>query len=618
MATMVDSITKVPLTNTNIPTITVRSTAARGPSITKPTSPTSSILMTPHPHRRHHRESVITQPSQSPTTGAHLTSSEKSYHGSHHPSEDHRGEHHHHRDHHHGEQHHAEPHHSEHHHHREHRHGEHHHREHHHPELHHSSAYRYDHRDSYKDSHRSTSQLFVPHKPHSAVGSGIHQELTKGLPHGSRIRSLTAVHSHGSQVSNKVHPQDISTIDSEYWSEDEQYQRQKSDRGQRIQKKFVVNIFQRLCERLRTFLWGPWMIIRNLTQSWVFETFIFFIIFLNIIMLMAQTFAEVKIRGEWYFMAFDCIFLSIYIIEALLKIISMGLQYFYDAWNNLDFFVMIMAMLDFVLMQINSLFSFYNHSLFRILKVLKIMRALRAIRIVRRLRILTSLKEVTGTLVGSLLSIITIFILIFSCLLFFSMILTLFRTSDPWRFENFFTTMFTLFTVLTLDDWSLIYMDNRAQGAWYIIPILMIYIFIQNIIFLNLLTAVLVDNFQMALLRDEEKVKQQMTAWIHEKLLDDSMTELDQTGPGPAHHLPPTPSWPNTEPEEVTSEDTMQFVKKFETMTDKQWELQSKFLKLVARLEHHQQKFSSGARVIDEVVDITFAVNQRTSRKESR
>lgn len=39
------------------------------------------------------------------------------------------------------------------------------------------------------------------------------------------------------------------------------------------------------------------MIIRNLTQSWVFETFIFFIIFLNIIMLMAQTFAEVKIRG---------------------------------------------------------------------------------------------------------------------------------------------------------------------------------------------------------------------------------------------------------------------------------------------------------------------------------
>lgn len=48
---------------------------------------------------------------------------------------------------------------------------------------------------------------------------------------------------------------------------------------------------------------------------------------------------------------------------------------------------MIMAVLDFVLLQINSLsYSFYNHSLFRILKVFKSMRALRAIRVLRRLR----------------------------------------------------------------------------------------------------------------------------------------------------------------------------------------------------------------------------------------
>jgi hypothetical protein len=48
---------------------------------------------------------------------------------------------------------------------------------------------------------------------------------------------------------------------------------------------------------------------------------------------------------------------------------------------------MVMAVLDFVLLQINSLsYSFYNHSLFRILKVFKSMRALRAIRVLRRLR----------------------------------------------------------------------------------------------------------------------------------------------------------------------------------------------------------------------------------------
>lgn len=34
-------------------------------------------------------------------------------------------------------------------------------------------------------------------------------------------------------------------------------------------------------------------------------------------------------------MAFDYIFLSIYIVEAVLKIIALGLAYFLDPWNNL-------------------------------------------------------------------------------------------------------------------------------------------------------------------------------------------------------------------------------------------------------------------------------------------
>lgn len=38
---------------------------------------------------------------------------------------------------------------------------------------------------------------------------------------------------------------------------------------------------------------------------------------------------------EWYFMVLDSIFLSIYVIEAILKIIALGMEYFYDPWNNL-------------------------------------------------------------------------------------------------------------------------------------------------------------------------------------------------------------------------------------------------------------------------------------------
>lgn len=52
-----------------------------------------------------------------------------------------------------------------------------------------------------------------------------------------------------------------------------------------------------------------------------------------------------------------------------------------------DFFIMVMAVLDFMLMQLNYLSSrTIYHQSFRIFKVFKSLRALRAIRVLRRLR----------------------------------------------------------------------------------------------------------------------------------------------------------------------------------------------------------------------------------------
>ncbi|XP_070421634.1 cation channel sperm-associated protein 1 isoform X6 [Equus przewalskii] len=398
---------------------------------------------------------------------------------------------------------------------------------------------------------------------------------------------------------------DSSSKSSESWAEeDEQFQKRKAGRTQRPHKKLhTLYLCYWLWEKLSYFIQDLRRMLRNLIESLAFEAFIFLVVCLNTIMLVVQTFAEVEIRGEWYFMALDSIFLCIYVVEALLKIMALGVNYFYNSWNNLDFFIMVMAVLDFMLMQLNYLSSrtFYHQS-FRIFKVFKSLRALRAIRVLRRLSFLTSLQEVTGTLARSLPSITAILILMFTCLFLFSVVLrALFRQSDPKRFQNIFTTIFTLFTLLTLDDWSLIYLDSRAQGAWHIIPILMIYIIIQYFIFLNLVIAVLVDNFQMALLRGLEKVKQERAAWIHEKLLDDSLTELRKA-----------------EPVEEMSEHTKQkqlMEKKFGTMTEKQQEVLFHFLQLVAGVEHYQQKFRSQASVIDEIVDTTFEAGEEDFRK---
>ncbi|XP_056657288.1 cation channel sperm-associated protein 1-like isoform X2 [Monodelphis domestica] len=257
-----------------------------------------------------------------------------------------------------------------------------------------------------------------------------------------------------------------------------------------------------------------------------------------------------------------------------------------------------MALLDFVLKQIyfsSAKRLSESKTIFRVLKIFKSFRSLRAIRVLWKLKFLTSLKAVAETLARSASSITAILVLMFTCLFFFSVILrTLFHETDPKRFENLFTTIFTLFTMLTLDDWSIIYLDSLREGAGYIIPILMVYIVIQYLIFLNLVIAVLVDNFQIVLRNKQERAKEQKEALRHEKLLDESLTILEK------------------EVEEQKSDviflKTIQ--KRYGHFTPAQKDTMIHYLQLMAAVEHHQQMFRSQAAIIDEIIDTAFEVEE--------
>ncbi|XP_051819903.1 cation channel sperm-associated protein 1 [Antechinus flavipes] len=405
-----------------------------------------------------------------------------------------------------------------------------------------------------------------------------------------------------SRSSTRIHPS--FTAMGQNWEQDHRL-RMRRTRMQRAYKKQIATneLLQKCCGKIfKVFLRIQFM-LAILVQSLTFEIFIFIVVCLNTIVLVVQTFAEVEVWGEWYFTAFDSVFLCIYFMEAVLKIIVMGLGYF-DSWNSLDFFIMVMAMVDFVLKQIYfSSVTRMAHSktVFGILKIFKSLRALRAIMVLRRLSFLNSLQEVTGTLARSLPSIGAILVLMFTCLFFFSVIFrSLFNHSDPKRFQNIFTTIFTLFTMLTLDDWSLIYLSSRDKGAWYIIPILMIYIIIQYFIFLNLVIAVLVDNFQMALIKGLEKEKQKKVARMHERLLDESLTMLEK------------------EPEENLSGISLQMKiieKKYGDLTESQQKQMFHYLQLMAAVEHHQQVFRSQAAVIDEIIDKVFEAGEEDYKK---
>ncbi|XP_074087128.1 cation channel sperm-associated protein 1 [Macrotis lagotis] len=405
-----------------------------------------------------------------------------------------------------------------------------------------------------------------------------------------------------SRSSSRVQPSFTSMAHT--WDQDHRVKPKKA-RIQRTRKKQMdaEEMFHACCGKITEVFHRVQFMLSILIKSLIFEVFIFIMVCLNTIVLVVQTFAEVEVWGEWYFTAFDSIFLCIYFLEAVLKLIVMGLQYF-DSWNSLDFFIMVMALVDFILKQIyfsSAKRMTHSKTAFRILKIFKSLRALRVVMVLRRLRFLKSLQEVTGTLAQSLPSIGAILVLMFTCLFFFSVILrALFNESDPKHFQNIFTTIFTLFTMLTLDDWSLIYLASWNEGAWYIIPILMIYIIIQYLIFLNLVIAVLVDNFQMALLKGLEKVKLKKVARLQEKLLDESLTNLE------------------SEPEEKLSTSSLQsqiIEKKYGDLTAEQQDKMFHYLQLMAAVEHHQQLFRSQAAVIDEIIDKVFEAGEEDFKK---
>ncbi|KAL8184107.1 UNVERIFIED_CONTAM: hypothetical protein K2H54_006742 [Gekko kuhli] len=351
-------------------------------------------------------------------------------------------------------------------------------------------------------------------------------------------------------------------------------------------------------------------IIQDLTQSILFDLFIFSVVGINTILLVVQTFAVVEIRGEWFFSALDALFLSVYVVEAILKIIALDVEYFYDPWNDIDFFIMIMTVLDFMLPLI-----FYGQgnrgnkvTLFRVLKIFKGVRAIRAIRFLLTLRYLENFQEVTSTFMLSCRSIGAIILLMFTLLFMSSVVLReLFEEADPKHFGDLFNTIFTLFQFFTLDDWSLIYLTCYEKGkcAWYIIIFLIFYILVEYFLFLNLVIAVLVDNFQMALLKRHELKKQK-------KLYHTVESSTEEASAG------------KTEAEKGhEKEDEEEFFKKLVKdkygnldLTDKEWQLLYRYFQLMAAIETNQQQFRARSATSDRIVDTFFEVGEYAKATE--
>jgi voltage-gated sodium channel len=193
---------------------------------------------------------------------------------------------------------------------------------------------------------------------------------------------------------------------------------------------------------------------------------------------------------EWL----DHVILAIFVIEILARMIVQRAAFFRDAWNIFDFFVVAIALIPAT-------------------GPLQVLRALRILRVLRLITAVPSLKRVVGGLIGALPgmgSVVALLLLLFY--VFAVMATKLFGDEFPNYFGTLGASAFTLFQIMTLEDWAAGIVRpvmEKFSYAWlFFIP----YIVVVTFAVLNLFIGIVVSAMQTEHEAEEEAKHKQERA----------------------------------------------------------------------------------------------------------
>ena len=199
----------------------------------------------------------------------------------------------------------------------------------------------------------------------------------------------------------------------------------------------------------------------------------------------------------------DHIILAVFVVELVARMIVQRRAFFFDAWNIFDFLVVAIALIPAT-------------------GPLQVLRALRILRVLRLITVVPSLKRVVGGLIGALPGMGSVVALLLLLFYVFAVMATKLFGED---FPNFFGTLaasgFTLFQIMTLEDWAAGIVRpvmEKYPYAWlFFIP----YIVVVTFAVLNLFIGIVVSAMQTE--HDAEEAEKQKHERAEEKPL---LTEL--------------------------------------------------------------------------------------------
>jgi voltage-gated sodium channel len=231
--------------------------------------------------------------------------------------------------------------------------------------------------------------------------------------------------------------------------------------------------------------------LRRIVDDPRIERIIMGLIVLNAVTLGLETSDAAMEKFGTLLAAIDRVVIAVFVVELTARLIVQRAAFFRDGWNIFDFIVVGLA-----LAPATEAFS--------------VLRALRVLRLLRLITVVPTLRRVVGGLIASLPGMGSIFLLILLVYYVFAvMAVNLYGEEFPQLFGTLPRSLFTLFTIMTLEGWveGVVkpIMETRPYAWLFFIP----FIIGTTFTVLNLFIGVIVGAMQ----EEHEKVaKAEMAA----------------------------------------------------------------------------------------------------------
>eukprot|EP01043_Picozoa_sp_COSAG02_P019357 COSAG02_NODE_928_length_15853_cov_9.053574_10_plen_882_part_00 len=256
--------------------------------------------------------------------------------------------------------------------------------------------------------------------------------------------------------------------------------------------------------RLPMSVWARW-----LSTHAYFRGYIIFLVVLSSIVLAVQV--EVP-PEEWqtHLMIdrLDQFILLSFMVEILLKWIDSFRSFWHDGWNTFDFVITLMSLLPELLSLFNSSGTL-DSGLPKLVRQLRVLRALRSFKMIAKfgtLKVIIATILETFSSIGNIMLLLVIVMYIYgvvACHLFehYSLSAEHGGSSFPEKFASLDQSFVSLFQLLTLDQWHVIYKDLMAASGLPDVVVTMFivsWVWLGAFVFRNIFVGVIVHGFQQA------------------------------------------------------------------------------------------------------------------------